>query len=95
MGFPSNHEEFLQAVQNHLKERPDCPIIVLVHSPTGLEMQLNFMDYALQVGILDIAKRTTCLAFERQVAEGFKSGENRMAVSNIKDALDPEKKKPN
>jgi hypothetical protein len=95
MPFPITHEEFLQAVQNHLKERPDCPIIVIVHTRAGLEMQINFMDFALQSGILDIAKRTTSIAFDRQAQEGFKTGENQMMISVIKDAMDPNKKKVN
>ena len=95
MTFPNNHEEFMQAVQNHLKDRPDCPIVVIVHSPHGLEIQLNFMDYALQMGILDVAKMTTAIAFDQQARAGFKSGENQMMVSNVKDAIDPDKKKPN
>jgi hypothetical protein len=89
----TTHEGFMQAVQNHLKEREGCPIIVIVHSASGLEIQTNFMDYALQMGILDVSKMTTALAFERQTREGFKSGENQMMVSTIKEAID--KKKPN
>lgn len=95
MAFPSTHEEFMQAIQNHLKEREGCPIIVIVHTRAGLEMQINFMDFALQSGILDIAKRTTGIAFDRQAQEGFKSGENQIMVSNIQDAMDPNKKKVN
>ena len=93
--FPSKHEEFVAAVQNHLKEREGCPVILIVHSPHGLEMQLNFMDYALQLGILDVAKMTTAIAFECQARESFKSGENQIMVSAIKDASNPDKKKPN
>jgi hypothetical protein len=95
MASSTNHEEFMQAVQNHLKERPDCPIIVIVHSPAGLEMQINFIDFALQMGILDIAKMTTALAFERQTREGFKTGENQMMLSSIADAINQNKKKVN
>jgi hypothetical protein len=95
MGLANTHEEFMQAVQNHLKEREGCPIIVIVHSPSGLEMQINFMDFALQLGILDIAKMTTALAFDRQAREGFKTGENKMMVSAIRDSIDPNKKKMN
>ena len=93
--FPSNHEEFMKAIQNHLKEREGCPVILLVHTPAGLEIQANFMDYALQTGVLDIARTSTLLAFERQAREGFKSGENQIMVSNIKDASNPNKKKVN
>ena len=95
MESPKTHEEFMLAVQNHLKEREGCPIIILVHTPVGMEMQLNFMDYAMQMGILDVAKMTTAIAFDRQAREGFKSGENQMMVSNIKDIIDPSKKKVN
>ena len=95
MEAPKTHEEFLQAVQNHLKEREGCPIVILVHTQMGMEMQLNFMDYAMQMGILDVAKMTTAIAFDRQAREGFKSGENQMMVSNIKDIIDPNKKKVN
>ena len=95
MPFPANHEEFLQAVQNHLKERPDCPIIVIVHSRAGLEMQINFMDFALQMGVLRAAMKTTDIAFELQAREGFKTGENKLMVSMIQDAIDPNKKKVN
>jgi hypothetical protein len=93
MPFPSNHEEFMQAVQNHLKERPNCPILVIVHTPNGIELQGNFADFALQMGILDIAKMTTAIAFDQSVREGFKTGENQMMVSNVRDAIDPDKKK--
>ena len=89
------HEGFMQAIQNHLKEREGCPIIVIVHSPMGLEIQGNFADFALQMGILDVAKMTTAIAFEQQARAGFKTGENQMMVSNIKDAIDPKKPKPN
>ena len=58
-------------------------------------MQLNFMDYALQMGLLDIAKMTTAIAFEQQARQSFKSGENQMMVSAIMDAIDPNKKKVN
>jgi uncharacterized protein (DUF362 family) len=91
----TTHEQFMLAVQNHLKEREGCPVMVIVHSPTGLEMQFNFMDYALQMGILDVAKMSTMIAFERQTREGLKTGENQIMVSNIKDAIDSEKKKVN
>ena len=91
----TTHEGFMQAIQNHLKEREGCPIMVIVHSPAGLEMQMNFRDFALQMGICDVAKMTTALAFERQAREGFKTGENQIMVSNIRDAIDPDKKKPN
>jgi hypothetical protein len=95
MPFPANHEEFLQAVQNHLKEREGCAIMILVHSPQGLEVQANFMDFAMQMGMLHIASMTTAVGFERHLREGFKSGENQTMVSNIRDAIDPNKKKPN
>lgn len=91
----TTHEGFMQAVQNHLKDREGCRIIVLVHSPAGLEIQTNFMDFILQSGICNAGKITADLAFERAVKEGFKTGENKMMVSNIKDAIDPEKKKVN
>jgi len=91
----TTHEGFMLAVQNHLKERENCPVMVIVHSPMGLEIQANFMDYALQMGILDVAKMTTMIAFEQQTRAGFKTGENQVMVSAIKDAIDPEKKKPN
>ena len=45
--------------------------------------------------MLKIAERTTSIAFERQLAEGFKNGENRIMVSNIRDSMDPNKKKVN
>ena len=93
--FPSTHEEFLQAVQNHLKERPDCPIMIVVHSHGGLEVQCNFVDYALQFRMLDLAKMTTALAFNQQAQEGFRNGENKVMVSNIADAINPKKKMPN
>ena len=95
MEQPTTHEGFMQAVQNHMKEREGCPIIVIVHTSHGLEMQVNFMDYAMQKGILGIAKRITNLAFDNQAREGFKTGENQMMVSAIKDAIDPNKNKPN
>jgi hypothetical protein len=95
MPFPSNHEEFMLAVQNHLKERPDCPVLVIVHTPHGIELQGNFADFALQMGILDIAKMSTAIAFDQSAREGFKNGENRLMVSVVKDAIDPAKNKPN
>jgi len=95
MESPMTHEGFMQAVQNHLKEREGCPIIVIVHSPMGLEMQVNFIDFALQIGVLKVASKTTSIAFEKQAREGFKTGENQMMVSNIKDAIDQNKPKPN
>jgi hypothetical protein len=95
MPFPSSHDEFLQAVQNHLKEREGCPVLVIVHSPVGLEIQANFKDFSMQMGILHISLMTTSAAFDRQLREGFKSGENEAMVSSIKDAIDPNKKKPN
>jgi hypothetical protein len=95
MGFPSTHEEFMQAVQNHLKDREGCPIIVIVHTPAGLEMQINFMDYALQMGLIEVARLTTAVAFNRQAQDGFKTGENQMMVAAIKESLDPNKKKVN
>ncbi len=89
------HEEFLQAVYNHLKEREGCPIVVIVHSLTGMEMQMNFMDYAIQMGMMKAAKMTVESAFRRQLEIQYKSGENQMMVSNIKDAINSDKKKPN
>lgn len=76
-----------------MKERPDCPVMVIIHSQAGLEIQCNFIDFALQMGILDVARMTTTLAFEQQARAGFKTGENQVMVSNIRDAIDPEKKK--
>jgi hypothetical protein len=58
-------------------------------------MQINFRDFALQIGLLDVAKMTTAIAFGRQAKDGFKSGENQMMESAIKDAIDPTKNKPN
>lgn len=95
MGPATTHEEFMQAVQNHLKERDGCPVMVIIQSPMGMEMQVNFMNYALQLGLLEIAKMTTAIAFERQTQEGFKSGENQLMESAIKDAIDQNKNKPN
>jgi hypothetical protein len=89
------HEAFMQAIQNHLKQREGCPIIVLVHSPMGLEIQTNFMDFILQSGICNAGKITADLAFERATREGFKTGENKIMVQSIKDDTDPEKKKVN
>jgi hypothetical protein len=91
----TTHENFIQAVQNHLKEREGCPVMVIVHSPNGLEMQLNFIDFSLQIGLLRTAEMTTEAAFKRQIEAGFNSGENQMMVSAIKDACDPNKKKVN
>jgi hypothetical protein len=95
MSFPSNHEEFMLAVQNHLKERPDCPVLLIVHTPNGIELQGNFVDFALQMGILDIAKMSTAIAFDRSARDGFKTGENQIMVSNVRDAIDPKKKDVN
>ena len=78
-----------------MKEREGCPVIVIIHASHGLEIQVNFMDFALQMGILDVAKMTTAIAFEQQVRAGFKNGENQMMVQAVKDAIDPEKKKLN
>lgn len=89
------HEEFIQAVANHLKEREGSPIIVIVHSRAGLEMLTNFLDFVLQSGMLRIASLNTSIAFEQQTREGLKSGDNQIMVSNIQDALDPNKKKVN
>lgn len=86
-------EEFRQAVQRHLEQRENFPTIVIVHSPHGIEIQCNFIDFAMQVGILDIAKLTTVIAFEQQAREGYKTGENQMIVSGIKDIVDPDPKK--
>ena len=95
MPFPDNHEEFCEGVRNHLREREGCPILVIAHTPTGMEIQTNFMDFAMQMGILDIAKMTTAIAFEQSSRQAIKSGENEIMVANIKDAIDPDKKKPN
>ena len=95
METPSTHEKFTLAVQNHLKEREGCPVILIVHSPQGLEMQMNFIDHVLQMGIIKAVKRTLDAAFDRQLEAGFKSGENQLMVSAIKDAIDPNKKKVN
>jgi hypothetical protein len=92
---PTTHEGFIQAVSNHLKEREGCPVLVIVHAPHGVEIQCNFMDFAMQMGLLDVAKMTTAIAFDRQTRDGFRTGENQMMVSNIKDAIDPNKKKVN
>ena len=92
---PTTHEGFIQAVSNHLKEREGCPALVLVHTPHGIEIQCNFMDFAMQMGLLDVAKMTTAIAFDRQTREGFRTGENQMMISNIQDAIDPNKKKVN
>ena len=91
----TTHEGFIQAVQNHLKEREGCSVMVIVHTPNGLEMQANFMDFALQMGIIKAAGITTKAAFKQKIKAGYKSGENQMMVSVIKDAIDSEKKKVN
>ena len=95
MESPTTHEGFMQAVQNHLKEREGCPVLVIVHTPHGVEIQCNFMDFAMQMGLLDVAKMTTAIAFDRQTRDGFRTGENQMMISNIQDAIDPNKKKVN
>ena len=95
METPNTHEGFMLAVQNHLKEREGCPVILIVHSPHGLEMQLNFLDHAMQMGIIRAAKKTIDAAFDRQLEAGFKSGENQLMVSAIKDATESNKKKVN
>jgi hypothetical protein len=91
----TTHEGFMQAVQNHLKEREGCAVMVIVHTPNGLEIQANFMDFALQMGIIKAAGMATKEAFKRQIEAVYKSGENQMMVSVIKDAIDSEKKKVN
>ena len=93
--LPKTHEEFLQAIQNHLKGREGCPITLIVHTAMGLEMQFNFLDYALQEGILNIARETVLAAYRRQVEEAMKSGVHQIMVSNIHDVIDPNKKKVN
>jgi hypothetical protein len=92
---PKTHEEFAQAIQNHLKAREGCAIILIVHTQLGLEMQFNFLDYALQEGILNIARETVLAAYRRQIEETLKNGVQQMMVSNIQDAMDPNKKKVN
>lgn len=89
------HEKFIEMVCNHIKEREGCPILIIVHAPHGLEMQANFKDYAMHLGILDVAKMSVAIAFDRQTREGFASGENQIMASNIADACNPEKKKVN
>ena len=91
----TTHEQFMLAVQNHLKEREGCPVLVVVHSPMGLEIQGNFVDFTLQMGMTRAAEMVTEAAFKKQIEEGCKTGENQMMVSVIKDAIDSEKKKVN
>ena len=95
MPFPANHEEFMQAVHNHLKEREGCAVLILVHTAMGLEIQGNFMDFALQMGMCRSAAISTDLAFENQIRDGFKSGDNKIMVSMIQDAINPKKKRMN
>lgn len=90
-----SHQQFVEMVSNHLKEREGCPTMVIVHTPHGLEIQCNFVDFAVQMGVLDIAKMTVSIAFGRQTREGFASGENQIMASNIADACNPDKKKVN
>lgn len=89
------HEKFVEMVANHLKEREGCPTLIIVHTPHGMEMQTNFKDYAMHMGILDIAKMTVAIAFNRQSREALASGENQIMASNIADACNPDKKKVN
>jgi hypothetical protein len=91
----TTHEQFMLAVQNHLKEREGCPALVIIHAPHGLEIQANFMDFTLQMGMTRAAEMVTEAAFRKQIEEGYKTGENQMMVSVIKDAIDSEKKKVN
>lgn len=94
-GTPKNHAQFVEGVGNHLREREGCPTLIIVHAPHGLEIQTNFKDFAMQMGILDVAKMTTAIAFDQEARRGYESGENKMMVSNIQDAIDPDKKKVN
>ena len=89
------HEQFILAVQNHLKEREGCPALVIIHASHGLEIQGNFMDFTLQMGMTRAAEMVTEAAFKKQIEEGYKTGENQMMISNIKDMADPDKKKVN
>jgi hypothetical protein len=79
----ATHDEFLESVLKHLRERENCPILIIVQAPHGLEMHTNFASFPLQFGLLDIAKMTASMHFERETRRTFESGENTAIEKDI------------
>jgi hypothetical protein len=88
-------EKFIAAVSSRIRDTEGCPVIVLVHTPAGLEIHSNFVDFALQMGVLDIAKMVTAVQFEQIIRAANASGQNAAFVKDIKEQIAVGKKKVN
>ena len=89
------HEEFLSLVHKHLAERQDCAIMVIVKTPAGLEIQTNFMDFVISMGILDIAKMITAVQFDHSVRSPAGKAEIRAMTDEIKNTSEGKKTEVN
>lgn len=95
MNEPMTHQEFMSLVQKHLAERQDCAIMVLVKTPTGLEIQTNFMDFILSMGMLDIAKMITAVQFDQSVRSPQGKAEIRAMTEEIRNTSEGKKNEVN
>lgn len=53
-----NHEEFVRGITRLLEQRPGCNVMVVIHGIMGVEIMVNFLNPAIEFGMLDLAKLT-------------------------------------
>jgi hypothetical protein len=88
----SPRDKFIEAVSSRIKDTEGCPAMMLIHTPSGLEIHANFRDFAMQLGLLDVARIVTVERFEEMVRSTNASGENAAFVKDIREQIDGKKR---
>ena len=77
MSAEEEQHNFIEGVVRLLTSRPQSQVLILVHSPAGLEILSTASDYVFQMGMLQAAVQTIAMRFAQDTQTLVQSGEQK------------------
>lgn len=90
-----NHQEFVAGVTRLLSQREGCGVMVIIDGPNGLEIASTSPSFSFHFGILDAAKLTVGMNYQRASEESIRSGQTAAIIKDIANTVDGKEEKPN
>lgn len=73
-----SQSNFIDGVVRLLTSRPQSQVLILVHSPVGLELLSTASDYVFQMGMLQVAVQTIAMRFAQDTRTLVQTGEQKI-----------------
>lgn len=85
------HDEWMRGIKRVMDDHVGCPTIVVINDPSGLKVIANFDNYALQMGMFDIAKLLTGMRFQESCKLQSQTGEVKAMEQDMRLAMSGKK----